>query len=305
MHDTLLRRVDTDFVPRSATMHMIAAGGGYERTYLPGELVGEGGVVSTVDDMLRWLKHMADPIVGTPETWALMSASHRLHGGHKTGYGLGLFRCAYREFDAISHGGGGLGSNSQMIRVPGVDLDVIAMANRHDVHAAGLVGKVLDSCLGIESPAFETRARHVTGLFRSRTTGRVIQLYAREGEQMALLDGVESPMVMMKDSVLKFEPSSIWNLAVKWRGDPASPDSITYEFFGRSDELEPVSLEMPRSVGSVVGDYVADTIGVRLNITESGENGCARTVGRYGSRAFHVEAIGAGLWKFKTIDTTG
>lgn len=31
---------------------------------------GEGGIVSTVNDMLLWLKHMSAPVVGREATWA-------------------------------------------------------------------------------------------------------------------------------------------------------------------------------------------------------------------------------------------
>src|SRR6185437_5674438 len=184
MHDTLLRRVDTNFVPNSASMHMTALGGGYERKYLPGELLGEGGIVSTVNDMLRWLKHMANPVVGTPETWALMSTSHRLRNGGETGYGLGLFRRPYRSFDTISHGGGGLGNSSQMIRVPAAGLDVVAIVNRHDVNAAELAGRILDACLDIKPTVPRVAIACAAGLFQSPTTGRVIWLHSKENAQV-------------------------------------------------------------------------------------------------------------------------
>lgn len=304
MHDTLLRRVDTDFLPNAATMHMIGPNGGYQRRYLAGELVGEGGIVSTVDDMLRWLEHRAHPRVGKPETWALMTSSHRLNDGAETGYGLGLFRCPYRGLDTISHGGGGLGSNSQMICVPEADLDVIAMVNRHDVSAAELAGKVLDACLGFSS-AVPVEGGYVSGLFRSPTTGSVIQLYVKDGAQMALIDGGECPMVLIEENVLQAKLWPSWNLALRWQGDAERPDSIRYEFFGRSDELQPLSAcEMP-GVDSIAGEYIAETIGVRLRIDGSGEDARMTSTGSFGSNAFRLEGIGSGLWKFKAIDTTG
>src|SRR6185503_9399615 len=66
MHDTLLRRWDTDFVPNSATLHTAGADGTYGRNYMGLAIAGEGGIASTVDDMLKWLAHMDHPVVGTP-----------------------------------------------------------------------------------------------------------------------------------------------------------------------------------------------------------------------------------------------
>ena len=53
------------FVPNSATLHMINQQGKYTRDYMGMELSAAGGMVSTMDDMLRWMKHMDAPIVGT------------------------------------------------------------------------------------------------------------------------------------------------------------------------------------------------------------------------------------------------
>lgn len=47
MHDTALRRVNSDFVPNSASMHMLGPDGRFCKSYLPGEIAGEGGIVST------------------------------------------------------------------------------------------------------------------------------------------------------------------------------------------------------------------------------------------------------------------
>lgn len=78
-------------------MHM-TADGGYLKYYL-GNMAGEGGIISTIDDMLRWLKHIDAPMVGTVETWKLMRTPHVLANGTSTGYGLGLWIDKYRGAD--------------------------------------------------------------------------------------------------------------------------------------------------------------------------------------------------------------
>ncbi len=102
LHDTLLRRSDDDFVPNSATMHMSDGKGGFNRSYVGTALAGEAGMVSTVDDLLRWLAHMDAPVVGTETTWRLMKQSQRLHNGCDTGYGLGLMVGHHRGVPSCS-----------------------------------------------------------------------------------------------------------------------------------------------------------------------------------------------------------
>src|SRR3546814_15759765 len=91
MTDTMLRPIDTDLVPNSATLHVPSPAGGYVRGVFGVPIGGEGGIVSTVDDMLAWLKHMSDPVVGTPETWRTMRTPLTSHG-----YGLGLIAGRHR-----------------------------------------------------------------------------------------------------------------------------------------------------------------------------------------------------------------
>jgi D-aminopeptidase len=160
MHDTVLRRSDFDFVPNSATLHMTDAHGNYDRSYLGTASAGEGGIVSTVDDLLRWLAHMDAPVVGTKTDWELLKSPLVLNNGTSTRYGLGLLPGRYRGVDTIGHPGGGLGGNAQMIKVPSVGLDIVVLSNRHDVSAIEF---------GIPSRGFFARHRMISSCSFLRT----------------------------------------------------------------------------------------------------------------------------------------
>lgn len=301
MHDTFLRRLDVDFVPNSATMHMLNAERVFEKTCLPGELTGEGGIVSTVADMLRWMRNMSNPLVGTPGIWALMSTSQKLIDGIETGYGLGLFRRLYRGMDVVSHSGGGFGSNSQMIRVPAADLDVFVVTNRSDINASELADTILTVCLGIERHSEARDGRCLSGLFRSPTTGRVIHLYGREGRQMASIDGGEPvPLSWEGEHGLVQAPYSSLRHEIAWRGDAITPSGIRCRFFGHCDELLGVR-DGPKSGSEpVAGDYRSDEIGVRVTVTEDAEGGSLITEGKFGSAVYRLERLSSGIWRIKS-----
>jgi CubicO group peptidase (beta-lactamase class C family) len=145
MHDTRLRRFDSDFVQNSATLHMTSPG--FEKAYLGTAIAGEGGVVSTVDDMLRWMRHMDAPVVGSSATWKQMLCPQTLANGVGTGYGLGLRTGSYRGVATVSHPGGVLGGNSQMLKLPELGVDLVVMSNRHDVLAMEWGWRVVDAIL--------------------------------------------------------------------------------------------------------------------------------------------------------------
>ena len=56
--------------------------------------------------------------MGSAATWNLMRTSQRLANGTLTGYGFGLMLDRYRGVDTLSHAGGVIGGNSQMIKIP-------------------------------------------------------------------------------------------------------------------------------------------------------------------------------------------
>jgi hypothetical protein len=73
--------------------------------------------------------------VGGAATWELMKTPQTLANGTSTEYGLRLTIDRYLDVDILYHGGGGLGANSQMLKVPAADLDIAIMVNRHDLNA--------------------------------------------------------------------------------------------------------------------------------------------------------------------------
>ena len=305
MHDSLLRRVDTDFIQNSATMHMIVSGGGFQKKYLPGELLGEGGIVSTVDDILRWLRHMAKPVVGDGNTWTLMSTSQKLRDGAETGYGLGLFRRDYRGTDTISHSGGGLGNNSQMIRVPAADLDVVVIVNRHDVSAADLAASVLDACLGLQVAVPRGEVVGVSGVYRSPSSGRVMQFYVKDDKQLALVDGMEEwPLVLREDQTLRRGPASFSSVMLKINGELSQPDSIREEYFGHVDELLRVRMDLHTDAVGISGNFRANAIGAQMAVIADSTGTRAVMVGHFGSRTYRLEKLCGYLWRLSSADAT-
>jgi D-aminopeptidase len=303
MHDSLLRRFDTDFVPNSATMHMVSPTGRYEKSYIGTDTAGAGGIVSTVDDMLRWLAHMDAPRVGNTHTWTLMKTPQRLLNGTSTGYGLGLFVSLYRGVEVVHHAGGSMGANSQMLKVPAAGLDIDILVNRHDVSAAVLANQVLDACLPNLEPAREVSVGTLaTGIFRSPRTGRVIQLFAREGQQTYSTDGgSEMPLEVSEGGVLRPSgPYQVVNEAITVLGDSASPPSIRVRTFGNVDELFAVRLADRPNVASIVGEYRSRQTGTHATILDADDGPQLHATGRFGSVIYQLNCLGEGLWQAKS-----
>jgi D-aminopeptidase len=182
MPDTASVTTDLDVHPGLAGLYMPAAEGGWQRGLYPCELDGGGSLVSTVDDMLRWLAHLRAPTkaVGTPQSWDALSAPTTLSSDSTVTYGYGLARHPYRGVEIIHHAGAVLGATSQMLSVPSHGLDIIIMVNGAPIAPSSFACKVVDLFLEEQLEPHETRpqAADFPGLVGQRyhapATGHVI-----------------------------------------------------------------------------------------------------------------------------------
>jgi len=199
MTDTESVASDLDVRPGMATLYLPAAGGagqpgGWRRGLYPCEFEGSGSIVSTLDDMLRWLAHLRSEVktVGSASSWAQMIEPTTLRSGEVLPYGFGLTHHRYRGVDVIHHNGAVFGGSSQMITVPAHGLDIMIMANGAPVSPAQLAFKLIELLLGEHlTEALEPRAAAsaypglVGQRYRVPGTGHVVG-FAQLGDRLAL-----------------------------------------------------------------------------------------------------------------------
>jgi D-aminopeptidase len=151
MTDTALLASDMQMTPGLASLHVPQPDGSYRRGIYPSEeLLGAGGMISTVDDMLKWLAHLrgANKRVGSAASWEQMLRRPRYSSGAEGDYCLGLICEDYRGVETIHHAGAVVGGTCQMLTVPEHQLDISLMFNRMDGAAPALALKVVDAVLG-------------------------------------------------------------------------------------------------------------------------------------------------------------
>lgn len=290
MHDTQLRLLDTDLVPNSATLHLPKPDGGWTRGVFGPPVGGEGGVVSTVDDMLRWLAHMSAPRVGSAATWTQMRTPVATHG-----YGLGLNMSEHRGLRTVHHAGGVVGGSSQMLKVLDHDLDLILMTNgRSALDMYGLVDAVIDACFtGLPAAPRSADAKPVTGVFHSTATGRVLGLVEQAGQQAVDVGGMILPALRREDGAISVPilPSDLTLRPVLQGGAVVALEANE---FGQDDRLVPV--HPPSDTALPAGLYESPAAGLSARLSAEGE--CRMTlIGPYGATEYRLTAIGRRLWR--------
>lgn len=210
MVDTESVADDMQIRPRMATQHVPDGKGGFMRGLFPTwEVLGEGGIVSTVDDMLLWLAHLRGPKrLGSEASWRQMLTMPRYSSGAEGVYALGLMRTPHRDVELLHHAGGVFGGACQMLTVQQHALDVIILTNGTAADPVELATQVVDivlgeSILGAQPAAPLHTAEHETllGKYHSRESGAYCVIGDLDGRlSVSLHNAGQMPLPLIQTS---------------------------------------------------------------------------------------------------------
>lgn len=150
MSATELVRSDYDITPDLAALHISGKNGTWRRGLFPSlNILGEGGLVSNIDDLLRWATQLRNwSVFGSSADWETLTACPPLQDGEACGYGLGLMVGTYRGKNVVQHSGVMLGGTAQFMMFPEEKLDIVILVNgAPGAHPARLSEKVADIVL--------------------------------------------------------------------------------------------------------------------------------------------------------------
>jgi CubicO group peptidase (beta-lactamase class C family) len=138
-----------EIVPGFATGYSRGPSGGFRLARAPGGVVGNAGLFTTAEDLLRWTNNFAAPRVAKAETLAAMQTLGTLAGGGATPYGFGVWIERQQQGRrAISHGGEDPGASAYIVRYPDDGLAIAVLCNQDGFDAAGLARGIAEVYLG-------------------------------------------------------------------------------------------------------------------------------------------------------------
>lgn len=305
-----------------ATFHQATPSGGWVRGLtMIDDNRGAGAVVSTVDDMLRWLANLRGPshAFGSPALWAQMRESARLPDGTRSGYALGLYVHAYRGVAVMHHGGSLGGVASQIVTVPGHGLDIVIMSNGALVNPVQLGWQVVDTLLAADLQGevpplvpFEGLA-HLAGTHYRAPSGLLLGFDDASGQLGLRLMG-SPPIPVLRDlgtriglrvEEVGFGPLLIdrSGLAAGAEGQP--PAMIDVVEAGRTERMHVLAQARDSGPGdddSVVGRYRSDDLGGRADVVRDGGRLLMRISVPGGGREFVLHPLGSDTWTLAATD---
>jgi CubicO group peptidase (beta-lactamase class C family) len=124
-------------------------GGGWAIDMSIFHVVGDGGVLTTVEDLAIWDRNFYDSkLEGGRELIDAMQVVGTLNGGAKLDYAAGLFVGNHRGLKAVRHGGAWVGYRAEMLRFPDERLTVICLANHGTANPSQMAERVAEIYLG-------------------------------------------------------------------------------------------------------------------------------------------------------------
>jgi CubicO group peptidase (beta-lactamase class C family) len=156
MNNTLAYEKGKNEVPHRAYGHTQTDGTWHETDQSPTSAVlGDGGIYSSIDDLARWDRALADHTLLTEaEMQPALTAVQPTDGpakspdGSSVSYGFGWFVDPYKGHKRMSHDGNTIGFRTTIQRFPDDKLTIIILANRSDADPQALALKVADLYLG-------------------------------------------------------------------------------------------------------------------------------------------------------------
>jgi CubicO group peptidase (beta-lactamase class C family) len=316
MLDTMLAPSDLAILPGVATLHVPQPDGRWRRGIFPSEeVLGEGGIISTIDDMLRWLAHLRAPtLVGSAGSWAQMLEPARLNNGMLTSYALGLMVEQYRGVDVIHHGGTVIGGHCQMLTVPAHGLDVIIISNGVSASPFDLANAIIEIVLGeqtfTQAPAapamFADFAALAGGRYASPSRDLVVE-FADAGGKLGLVlhNSPPLPMRLAPGGVqLDFNRSATgpYRVAIEPLADgSAAPCTLAFEDAGTLCHIErlaePPALAMAGE--AVLGRYHCADLNAPALLFMEDQRLLLRIAGEFGPNLLELTPFADDLFGFK------
>jgi len=259
----------SDIIPHRATGYLKRSEG-YQLAALQTELTGDGALISTLSDMIRW----ADYCDTDPDGWiSRISERCIFANGHHSDYELGYYIRDYNGLRTLGHNGTWPGFRSEILRVPERNLSVIGLANVNMIDLSSLTRDIVDLMTGRPEDALasarkpaKTCASITKGAYLNSETGDFFHLEDSDGTLVFGLYGGELELVTDTPSTAQFRYSHEYR-SVDWSQAERGLITLT-KMNGETVTAQSAgSLEPARDLADYNGVFCNEELGIEIRLT--------------------------------------
>jgi CubicO group peptidase (beta-lactamase class C family) len=144
MMNTGFRDDHTTPVPRRATGYAPVGNQAFHARVPGFDMVGDGGLFTTVEDLARWNPAALDVPLHAPGLSALLVSPGRLASGEPLTYAMGLNFDEYRGLPVLRHGGRYGGYRAEMTIIPSAEMSIAILCNIRTAEPYVLKNRIID-----------------------------------------------------------------------------------------------------------------------------------------------------------------
>lgn len=220
MADTHFHDDNSMVVPRRAEGYQPAGSRGYRIVRTSFALVGDGGLLTTVEDLAKWERNFSQNRLGAAGSSLIdrLTTVGSTNDGRPLTYAFGLTRGAHRGLATMDHGGAFIGFRAQMIRFPAERFAVTVLCNDFTANPDQLARRVAELYLAdrLAPPAAAGQARPAASISHDRlhhwvgsyllAPGVVGRVSLDSAGLVLAAAGARARMVPVSDSVFTAQP---------------------------------------------------------------------------------------------------
>ncbi len=235
----------------------------FENTY------GHGGLLTTVDDLLRWNDRFAWSGIGDASFVQSELKPGRLNDGRTLFYAAGLFLTEHNGLREISHSGATAGYSTWLGYYPGRQLSVALLCNTADVFTTGLGHQVADVYLAPTKDAAPAKPQiallpDVEGVYESRRDHSALIIERKDGKLVAYS---HRPLLPESSTVFRLVPEgSTYELTQDATGKTIGIRVVSTGYESDTFDKVPRAAPTPSDLKAMTGDYVSEEAETTLTV---------------------------------------
>src|SRR5262245_37022700 len=233
---------------------------------------GNGGLLTTVGDLLKWNQNFVSPEVGDAALLQLQQTPGKFNDGRAHGYALGLMVAEYKGVRQVDHSGSTAGYRAHLARYPDQNVSVAVLCNASTGTATNYARAVADLYLAssIKAPVPPASKHTLTtdevsaaaGLYRNKMTAEALTITVNNGS----LRAGNTQLVPISATTFVTANKQTWEIA---RGSARLTDQ-----YGTTDNFEKVPAAKPTvdDLRQYIGTYVSEDAETTLKVEVDGQS---------------------------------
>jgi CubicO group peptidase (beta-lactamase class C family) len=240
-------------------------------------IVGNGGLLTTVGDLLRWNENLDRPRVGGRAMAESLQVRGKLTNGRTISYALGLVVGSWNGVAEVSHSGSTAGYRTFLARYPDQRVSVAVLCNLASANPTALAHQLVAPLLPSRPVAVQSGAKGVTvrqrtleryaGTYVDPRTDQLMRLSTRDG---ALVMAMSNDVTLAALSEERFRAANGSEL-VFGDGDGPAP---AFALIRPEDDTAQFTRAAPfdAPLADFVGTYASDELDVQLVVELRGDS---------------------------------